>query len=98
MKHSRLSKYVPVLLGMVVLLLALSGCGCDHNFGDWAEETAATCTDEGTMIRVCSICNRIQLAVIPATDHSYGDWVEEIPGIRTITCIFCGDTKTEHTA
>ena len=103
-KRSRLSKYVPGLLGMVVLLLALSGCGCEHEFSNWMEETAATCSTEGTKVRVCSNCNEIEKAAIPATEHSYGDWAVTSeatcakPGIKTITCTSCGDTKTEEIA
>ncbi|MBO7149525.1 MAG: leucine-rich repeat domain-containing protein [Clostridia bacterium] len=60
----------------------------DHTFGNWIEEIAATCKDEGTLGHYyCSVCeknfddNEIEILslTIPVNDiHAYGNWIEEI--------------------
>ena len=104
MKQSRLNKYVLALLGIVVLLLTLSGCGCEHTFGSWMEETPATCSTEGTKVRICSNCNEIEKDAIPTVEHSYSKGVITdkatctTTGVKTYTCTACGATKTEEIA
>jgi len=65
---------------------------------------AATCTEAGkTEGSHCSVCGTVLVAqeTIPATGHNYDDGVVTTEptcinsGVRTYTCSFCGNTRTE---
>lgn len=59
-----------------------------HNYGDWQVTKAATCTEDGSKERICSVCNDIETAVIPATGHT--------PVTDAAVLATCGtDGKTE---
>ena len=74
---------------------------CVHDFGDgWYEVTPATCVD-GEDNRVCSICEGIEVRIVPASgDHEFGDWAETTPptcadpGEKTRECINCDEEET----
>ena len=44
--------------------------GCTHNWSEW-EGTDATCTEDGTKTRQCSLCQKTETQNIKATGHSY---------------------------
>lgn len=63
----------------------------EHSYGEWHDEVAATCTDDGTKgYRECSRChdkvdedgNTIEDLTIPA-GHSYGEWHDEVAATCT---------------
>ena len=67
-----------------------------HEFGEW-EGNHATCTEDGELIRTCSICDETEKVVESAVQHEYSSEITKEPsilavGIRTYTCIKCGDT------
>ena len=75
---------------------------CDHVWGEWEVTEAATCAKEGTETRKCSVCEKVETEVIPATgDHVWGDWeVTKEPtctkkGEKVRTCTVCGKTETK---
>ena len=50
------------------------GNALGHSFGEWSS-TAPTCTEDGSRVRKCSRCDKIETEVIPATGHKYVDTV-----------------------
>lgn len=40
-----------------------------HNYGDWREVRAATCTEEGQMERECSRCHGLDTKTLPILPH-----------------------------
>lgn len=84
-----------------------------HNLGDWAVETEATCTEEGAQSRYCTECGElVETETLPATGHTAdGNWVvlaestcnEE--GKQVQYCSVCGEiavseeiTVLDHTS
>ncbi len=73
-----------------------------HNPGDWTVQTSASCTQEGTRVKRCTVCNNIVATEpIPMIEHSWdeGEVTTEptctTQGVRTFTCTECDATKTE---
>ena len=75
---------------------------CEHNFGDWIETKAPTCTEAGEETQTCSICGQTKTRTVDALGH---DWKVikdteatcEEPGVKTEKCQRCGEEKTETT-
>lgn len=44
-----------------------------HTFGEWYEEIAATCTEDGVSKRDCEHCDHSESKVVPALGHDYLD-------------------------
>ncbi len=76
----------------------------DHSFTDWKEAKEATCTEEGTRVKCCSLCGTIEEGteqVIPALGHDYVD--QGIALMQTCTsdgaeqycCSRCSEYYTE---
>lgn len=63
---------------------------CTHDFGDWQKDS------ETEHKRICSSCGKTETEA-----HSWDDGTDTTPathlqtGIRTYTCIKCGETKTD---
>ena len=72
-----------------------------HNWGEWTQETAATCTEDGTEIRTCANCGETETRTLPALGHEWDEGVvtteptADSEGVKTFTCIRCGATRTE---
>ena len=73
-----------------------------HTFGKWIIIEAATCVEDGKMLRTCSVCHERETEIIPAHGkHSFDDWkttkeatcVED--GEKRHTCSVCGETEKE---
>ena len=76
---------------------------CRHNWSGWTVTKAATCGDEGTQSRECTLCGTRQTRVIPATgNHEWGEWeitkqpTETEPGVRVSYCKRCGLRRGER--
>ena len=71
-----------------------------HTWGEWAEITPATCTENGERTRECEVCGATESEVIPAA-HIWGEWTEtiapgcETEGERSHSCEVCGKTESE---
>ena len=71
-----------------------------HEFGDWEETNASTCTEEGLLERFCK-CGESQSKSIAKKEHIYGEWitVEDATcvkeGVKEVLCESCGNKKTE---
>ena len=60
---------------------------CEHNW-ETIEKTAATCTESGRTVVVCTLCDSEETTTIPATGHNF---TEEV--IEAATCSATGITK-----
>ena len=62
-------------------------------------EEAATCTQDGTRTKTCTVCGAVETETIPATGHQWSITEEAATctqdGSRTKTCTVCGVTETE---
>ena len=52
-----------------------------HDFGDWTQTTAPTCTAAGEETRACSRCDAVETRSVPALGHDWGNpsyvWSED---------------------
>ena len=68
---------------------------CEHNWGEWTE-TPATCTQDGSRTRTCSLCNEVETVTLPAPGHDYQAVVTAPTcteqGYTTHTCSRCHDS------
>ena len=98
---------VTLTLCLAAILVAFTSCGgggdeCDHIWGTVAtQDTAATCTEEGSQSVKCLACGEKKadsVTAIPAYGHSYDDGTT-VPatcledGSLTKTCAVCGDVN-----
>ena len=71
-----------------------------HDFGDWFEETAPTCTEAGVERRDCKNCDEYETRPINALGHKFGDWFEETAptcteaGVERRDCENCDEYET----
>ena len=71
-----------------------------HEYGDWTQTKAPTCTEKGTEERVCS-CGDKQTRDVKALGHDWNEWDVKAeatcaaPGSRERTCKVCGEKETE---
>ena len=61
-----------------------------HSFGAWSVTEPATCTEDGSESRSCSVCGCGESRVVPATGHSFGgEWIAGTAGHWRV-CSACG--------
>ena len=67
-----------------------------HDFGDWRQILAPTCTETGTERRDCSRCDAFETRELPANGHDYQQVVTAPTcledGYTTHTCAVCGES------
>ena len=70
-------KFLCVIVLMIALVCVLASCGHEHAWGEWQTTKEATCTAEGSRIRICADekCNEVETETICAKGHSFGEWV-----------------------
>lgn len=63
----------------------------DHSWGDWAVETASTCTTQGVKKRTCSKCGAFETQPLPLADHTYNSiWTDCGDGLNhKHSCTVC---------
>ncbi len=72
----------------------------EHEWSDWTETKAPTCTEAGEETRSCE-CGESETREIPALGHSFGEWTvtKEATctekGVETRSCA-CGETETRE--
>lgn len=75
-------------------------CGDNHTYSDWTVRTAATCTADGEIYRMCSICGYTETQTVAAAGHTYSEWTTvteptcNTAGSKVRTCTVCGAEET----
>lgn len=94
-------KRVSIFWGLVILMLSLSACGCEHEFGAWTTKVEATCASEGIQERVCDKCDATEERAIMMNAHAYGEWTVEkestcsVAGVTSRVCKSCGNKEEQ---
>ena len=79
---------------------AVEDAALGHNWGEWTETKASTCTEPGEETRTCVRCSEKETRPIDAAGHNWGEWVvtkevtETEDGEETRTCARCKETET----
>ncbi len=102
MKRSFLRCGIIVLCVLAALLLLVgcdNGSECrDHDYGDWVQIKAPSCTEEGEEQRTCKNCDHYELRDVEATGHNYTHFVTPatcLSGGYTIHTCSCGFSYTD---
>ena len=72
------------------------GTALGHKVEEWTVELDSTCTEEGTQVGICTVCEMEVSEPIAKKEHTPGDWeiVEEateiVDGTRVQKCTVCG--------
>ncbi len=75
-----------------------------HNYGDFVETRAATCTEGGVETSTCANCGATRTRTTSALGHNYGSWQTvtaatcTATGTQRRTCSRCGDQQTQSIA
>lgn len=70
----RRMKVMLLVCCVLLMLVVVSGCACEHEYGDWTVATPATCTKEGVEERACSKCGEKENHTLKLVAHTYGEW------------------------
>lgn len=64
-----------------------------HSFGAWESRVAPTCTEDGVMVRECTVCGEEETKAAAATGHEVGEWVYDDNTHWTVCggCLECFD-------
>lgn len=92
-----------IIIISLLSLLFLTNCAGDkshtHDWSEWSVTKEATCAEEGSRSRTCSICNEVETEAIPTIEHSFDEWkVTKSPtfdaeGSESRKCLTCGTTE-----
>ena len=66
--------------------ITVTASTCEHNWGEYVQTSAPTCTENGVNTSTCTLCGETKTDSIPATGHTY----TYVDGSMTCTC---GDTQ-----
>lgn len=85
---------------IVLLLFALTGCGCEHEYDGGVITKEATCTAEGKKTYTCTLCGATKSESISLKEHTYKEMVTKEPtfeevGEKTLKCENCEASYTE---
>ena len=75
-----------------------------HEYGEWTQAKAPSCTEAGEETRTCSRCNGVDVRELAVLGHEYGEWTQtKAPtctgkGEETRTCSRCSNIETRETA
>ena len=71
-----------------------------HTFGNWTLAKQQSCTEEGLIVRVCSVCNCVETLPLAKLAHTYVDTVVEPTrterGYTIHQCSVCGDSYIDN--
>jgi hypothetical protein len=73
-----------------------------HDWGEWSEDTAPTCTEAGVKIRSCARCGGTDTGEIAALGHDWSAWnvvtapSVEVPGLERRICFRCTEIETRE--
>ena len=81
--------------GLTAITFGAEPC-TEHDWGDWVETQAPTCTGKGVEKRTCAVCGETETRETDALGHDYAAVVTAptctSQGYTTYTCTRCGDS------
>ncbi len=66
-----------------------------HSYGEWAAVAEPTCQKEGSVRRVCEVCDAEDVEAVEKLQHTFGEWEHTVlpsctsTGIDTRSCTTC---------
>lgn len=73
-----------------IISVAMVGCDCSHEWGEWIPTKDKTCLENGEAKRVCAKCGESETMLLPATGyHMFGEWITS-GKYKQRTCTVCG--------
>ena len=96
---SGMTVYVGLLTGEEKTVPGAPALG--HDWSDWNETEAPSCTQTGLRFHTCARCGYEASEVLPELGHDWDEGVVTTPptessgGVKTYTCLRCGQTRTE---
>ena len=97
-----MKKKVLALLLTLVMLISLSSCECEHEYGDYIIGEDPTCTESGEEEAECSKCGEKDVRSVAPTGHG-GEWQTVTAascirkGAEKKVCPDCGHTEERET-
>lgn len=94
-------KLISLICILAIITAMVTGCSCEHEYGEWGVATAATCIAEGVEERACTKCGEKESRQTSKTEHSWGEFetIQELTctqaGIQKKTCSVCNEEITE---
>lgn len=86
-------------LAAAVVAISFAACGekcaSGHSYGEWTVTVAATCTEDGTETRKCSVCDKEETRPIAKLGHNYGDPVYAERDGKLVTVRKCSRCDVE---
>lgn len=86
-------------LAAAVVAISFAACGekcaTGHSYGEWTVTVAATCTEDGTETRKCSVCDKEETRPIAKLGHDYGDPVYAERDGKLVTVRKCSRCDVE---
>lgn len=86
-------------LAAAVVAISFAACGekcaSGHSYGEWTVTVAATCTEDGTETRKCSVCDKEETRPIAKLGHDYGDPVYAERDGKLVTVRKCSRCDVE---
>lgn len=86
-------------LAAAVVAISFAACGekcaTGHSYGEWTVTVAATCTEDGTETRKCSVCDKEETHPIAKLGHDYGDPVYAERDGKLVTVRKCSRCDVE---
>lgn len=79
MKTKKLIMAVVALTMSATVAVSIAGCSHKHEYADWTQTKAPTCTEEGEETGTCAKDGATQIRKIAPTGHSYGAWQVTAP-------------------
>ena len=76
-------------------------CAEGNHRGSWTVVKAATCTEDGTEKRICTVCGAEETRTIKAKGHTFGEWTVTKKatctenGSQKHVCTACGAEETQ---
>ncbi len=99
------SSMVPMYERLLNIADSVTVCAGNHNdvhIHEWVETVVnETCTDDGSITNVCSVCDEVTVEVIPAC-HKPGEWITvtepttKAEGKKAKFCTVCEETVEEE--
>ena len=85
---------VSLVFALLMCMLLLASCQCEHTYAEWETVKAATCTEAGERTRACSKCGEVETETVAALGHDLGAMIPS----KQATCTEEGYAEHYHCA